>query len=232
VWEKLNIRLLAGTSVFFGKILAVLLPVGLILFSRRLWQITYFKLLASWLFFGLIGLALYKGEVYDHYLGFMFPLPFLLLAMLAQDIVQSAKRIGKVVLAFFFLAFFFLAFKNSPLLKYPNRLLERAIKVSTKIKEEAKGKPFNFALIADNNYEPNYQYFLEEWGVQVVEIDPQNYYHTLADQLFVVCELPREECHPTTNAKAGIANFGWSEINEEWEIEGVFLFKLKRVGFD
>jgi hypothetical protein len=44
--------------------------------------------------------------------------------------------------------------------------------------------------------------------------------------LYVVCELPREKCDPIHNPKTEIANFGWSEIEKEWNVEGVILFKL------
>jgi len=220
VWEKLNIRLLASTSIFWGKLLAVLLPFGFVFmwFKKRylLLPVSY-MLFLLWLFFGLIGLALYKGEVYDHYLGFMFPLPFILLGV----VLNNMKKVYIYVVCCLLFVF---AIINSPLRKYPNRLLERSMMVAQKIADETNGEPYNFALIGDKNYEPNYQYFLED--TQVVEIDPQRYQETLANQLFVVCEYPKEQCQPASNPKAQVANFGWSKIEASWDVEGVTVYKL------
>ena len=58
-------------------------------------------------------------------------------------------------------------------------------------------------------------------------IDPQKYRDTLANQLFVVCEYENiEKCQPTSNPKAEVASFGWSKIQEKWDVDGVVLFKL------
>ena len=96
-----------------------------------------------------------------------------------------------------------------------------------KIVEEADGEKFNFAVIADENYEGAYQYFLEHWNAPFSMIDPQRYEETLADTLFVVCEYEdRSQCQPTSNPKAEIANFGWSKIDESWDVSGIVLFRL------
>ena len=115
---------------------------------------------------------------------------------------------------------------NSPLLKEPNSLLQRSEDVSNKIVQEAKGQPMNLAVIADNNYEAGYQYFVELYGGKVLEIDAQNP-STFANQLFVVCELiPNSKCDPTHNPKAQIANFGWSKVAAQWSLDGVIIYKL------
>lgn len=232
VWEKLNIRLLAGTNEIFGKILSVLI-IGIVIFYFGRAFLTKIKipnfdyLLLSWLGFGVIGLALYKNTLYDHYFGFLFPAPFLVLALILKKIKNLKKnKIVKVIP--FFLCFLLLVISlcNNPLRRMPNRLLERSIKVAEKIRQEAGNQKYNFALIADKNYEPSYQYFLELWETPLLEIDPQRYQETVADQLFVVCEYSKEKCQPTSNPKAQVANFGWSKIEASWEIEGIYLFKL------
>jgi hypothetical protein len=38
--------------------------------------------------------------------------------------------------------------------------------------------------------------------------------------------LPVEKCSPTSNAKAQVANFGWSKIDGEWQVMGATVFKL------
>lgn len=117
--------------------------------------------------------------------------------------------------------------ENVPI-KGPNRQLQRSKTVANVIEREAKGKPFNLAVIAERNYEDAYEYFLVRDHSGVVDIDPQNTDATITDQLFVVCEFSeKEKCDPTHSSKAEVANFGWSDIEDEWQVAGVTLFKLK-----
>jgi hypothetical protein len=113
-------------------------------------------------------------------------------------------------------------------LRYPpNNQLDRTIKVANKIATESSGEKFNLAVIADKNYEGAYWYFLEKNNEPIIGIDPLRYDETVADQLFVVCEYEdKEKCQPTSNPKAEVANFGWSKIDKQWEIDGVILFRL------
>ena len=103
--------------------------------------------------------------------------------------------------------------------------MERSKLVAERIAEEAKGEKFNLAVIAERNYEDGYQYFLEKRQAPVVDIDAQRP-ETITNQLFVVCEMPKEKCQPTTNPKAEVANFGWSKIAGEWEVFGATVYKL------
>ena len=105
--------------------------------------------------------------------------------------------------------------------------MKRSAEVAEKIKNEYNNKPFNLAVIAERNYEDGYQYFLEKMELPVVDIDAQRSEETIKDQLFVVCELPKEKCDPTHSPKAEVANFGWSKIEKEWELAGVVLYKLE-----
>lgn len=239
LWEKITSRLLGGTSLIAGYYVSITLLLGTILLVIR--KIKDFKsflsspylLLFLWLTLALLGLGNYKQEIYDHYYGFFFTAPFLLLGGLIQYVyeVVSEKNSTIRTLVYTFLAIDLFALLginilNSPLRYPPNRQLQRSEIVSNKIIEESGGRKLNFAVIAERNYEGAYQYFLEKERSGFVKIDPLNTADTIADQLFVVCELPKEKCDPTRNPKAEVANFGWSQIEKEWDIEGVTLYKL------
>jgi hypothetical protein len=115
---------------------------------------------------------------------------------------------------------------NNPLRKEPNRLLRRSIDVSKIIEQNSGGTPFNLAVIADNNYEAGYEYFLLKDNYPVIDIDAQ-VPATITNQLFAVCELiPNSKCDPTHNPKAQIASFGWSKIDNSREVDGVIIYKL------
>ena len=107
----------------------------------------------------------------------------------------------------------------------PNKQMQRAQNVASEIIRQSAEKDFNIAVVAERNYEDGYQYFLEKENTKVVEIDAQRP-ETVTDQLFVICENPREKCDPTHSSKAEVANFGWSKVDMEWEIDGVIIYKL------
>ena len=185
-----------------------------------------FLLLFSWIGLALIGLGAYKQEIYDHYYGFFFPAPFILLGGLSQKIVETKKIFGGFIVLVIVSYLLIVNLQNNPLKFPPNRQLQRTVDVAKKISEEVNGKNFNLAVIAERNYEGAYQYFLEKWNEPIVMIDPQRADDTITEQLFVVCELPPEKCDPTHSDKAEIANFGWSKVEGEWKVDGTTLYKL------
>ena len=48
----------------------------------------------------------------------------------------------------------------------------------------------------------------------------------LAEQLFVVCEPFQVDCNPINNPEWAVAAFGWAKIDNQWEINGIKIFKL------
>jgi len=233
-WQLMMTRLVAGTDIQIGRIVAIvtLILLGYLVFrliknglSKS--TVNAFLLVGLWLVIGLIGLSFYNQAIYDHYLGFLFPAPFILLGAISQNIVNSKKIIGKIVVLLAFSILVYVNLLNNPLKTAPGKQLQNTIEVARKIQQESNGKKYNFAVIADRNYEGAYQYFLELWGTNILMIDPQKYGETLANQLFVVCEYEdKTKCQPTSNPKAEVANFGWSKIQEKWDVDRVELFKL------
>lgn len=229
IFENINSRLIAATDKTGGLIVSIFLILSslfLLIKSRQktILESPYF-LISLWFMFGLIGLGNYKQQIYDHYFGFLFTAPFILFALLITNFARKVIFGFLIALALFSYVVY-LNITETPLRYPPNKQLERSAQVANKIIAESKGEPFNFSIIAERNYEGAYQYFLEKERSKLLIIDPQNIEDTVAKQLFVVCELPKEQCNPTTNPKAGIANFGWSKIESEWEIYGVTLYKL------
>lgn len=183
-------------------------------------------LITSWLIFAIIGLALYKQHIYDHYFGFIYAAPFILYGGL---FIHLWGKYGPIVRSLLVISFFWLVYINileNPLKYPPNRQMQRAVDVAQKIKEKSGGEKLNIAVIAKQNYEDGYQYFLERWNLPVYDINPLKLDETVAPQLFAVCELPENECDPTHSPKAEIANFGWSKIDGQWEVGGVVVYRL------
>jgi 4-amino-4-deoxy-L-arabinose transferase-like glycosyltransferase len=186
--------------------------------------------LSLWLGFGLIGMALYKQHIYDHYFGFLFAAPFIILGGVIQYVINHKNKIGYLIVVSILLGIVFVDVQNSPLQSAPNKQLERAQIVSKKVEEVANGEKFNFALIADNNYDSAYRYFLNIDNSKVTDINVQDTKNSITPQLIVVCERVKEKCDPTHNAKTEIAAWGWSKIDEEWDhVDGVTIYKLGHV---
>ena len=228
LWQTLVTRLLAGKNEKVGLLLAIglvlLLGWLIILKKKKLFKNKALILVLVWLVIGLLGMGLYKQHIYDHYFGFLFPAVFLFAGFVSttagdRNLLRRYVELGIVGIILVF------SLIETPLKYPPNYQMFRVIQVDAKIMAEAKDKPFNFALIAKQNYEAGYEYFLEKWQAKLVHIDPQKFQDTITDQLFVVCEDP--VCEPINHPKAQIANFGWSKIEKEWQFPwGVRLFKL------
>jgi 4-amino-4-deoxy-L-arabinose transferase-like glycosyltransferase len=236
---KIDTRLIAGTNPQYGVWVSSLLLIGVLVVAvrkmknpRSLITSPYF-LLFAWLGIALIGLGIYKQEIYDHYYGFFFTAPFLLIGGLSQNFIDFVQRknffirlTSYIFLLISIVLLLTINLADNPLKYPPNRQFGRSIEVSQKIIEESKSREFNIAVIAERNYEGAYQYFLEAWNAPIIMIDPQQSDKTITDQLFVICELPEDKCDPTHNPKAEIANFGWTKIDSKWQVAGVNLYKL------
>ena len=223
LWQMMVTRLVAGKNALAGFWSAIGIAVLLLRPAKK----KAYLLVLAWVFIGLLGMGLYKQHIYDHYFGFLFPVVFLLTGIAWERLWLMAKP-GKILALGGLAMMIYLAFEACPLKEGPNFQMQHTATVSQKIIEEAHGQPFNIGLIAKQNYDAGYRYFLEKTGYKPVMIDSQQSKETITGQLFVVCE--ESICEPTTHPQAEIANFGWSKIEEEWGFPwGVKLFKLVHV---
>lgn len=236
IWqEHVVTRLLTAKNSFWGSWLApVLFFLVLVILARFYFgknckpKFCALSLVIIWIGIGLVGLGLYKQTIFDHYFGFMFPAPFLLVGVVLQEFWRGKIKWLMLILLG---VLSWINLQENPLRYPPQRQLLRTQAVDRKIVAESGRKPFNIALIADNNYEEGYLYFLELWNEPVKLIHPERIDETLAEQLFVICEDPKKPdkpdfCNPINHPRAEIANFGWARVEEEWEVAGVKLFKL------
>lgn len=206
-------RYLAADNLYLTVICSVLVVISLI---KKSWPILY---LGIWLGVGLLGLSFYQGAIYDHYLGFLNPAPFLLLGSLVT--IQFGPM-RKWFLSGFFVLIIILTVVNlskNPLNYPPNNQLEKTQTISQFVIAKSKGEQFNFALISKNNYDAAYQFYLEQFGYppKQVPIDKTN-------QLFVVCE--DQVCDPTHSAKYELAAFGMSKVDWMQNFDGVKIYRL------
>ena len=225
-------RVMAGRDGQYGQWLLMIIVALLLFFILRWKDINKTSqkaiiLVGVWLAIGILGLSLYKQRVFDHYYGFIFPAPFIFLGGLLETVIKRKNKAIVFLVTAGFLLLTFINIKANAFWDEPNRQLLRTSQVAEKIREEAGGQKFNLAVIAERNYEGAYQYFLELKSAPISFIDPQRYEETVAEQLFVVCEYENhEKCQPTSNPKAEVANFGWSKVEQSWDVGGLVIFKL------
>jgi len=184
-----------------------------------------YSLLSFW---GLIGkglFGLYKKPIYDYYLGFLFPLPFLLMGLFLSSFFKRPllKFVGiAVILALVILSLYFSHLRTSS-----NRLVFQTETISDFVLDKTNGKPYNFALLSKSNSDNAYRYFFKLKGRDPVvilppHVDPDR--KSVTDQLFIVCEnLP---CQPLGNSQWEAAGFGQADMSEQWSVSVVKVYKL------
>lgn len=183
------------------------------------------KILLIWFALGIGLLSLYTGNIYDYYLMFTFPLPFLLIGITFSHHLRY--KVGKllVIVVVALVCNYYLI--NTPIAKEPNRLKFQTQQIAQFILDKSANKPFNFGLIAIGNSDHAYRYFLEIGGNPPVVIEnPETDIgsKSVTDQLFVVCE--EKICQPLGHPLWEIAGFGRAEITDEWQVG---LFKVFRL---
>jgi len=231
ITQEISSRLIGGHNIPVGAwILVVVFAFSFIflIFKKKFKEneVSGYMILLVWILFAIIGFGIYKQHVYDHYYGFFFTAPFILIGGLVENILDRSNKLIKIIVWLAITVLVYLNILENPLKYNPNNQLKRSENVAEKIREEYNNQPFNLAVIAERNYEDGYQYFVEKMKLPVTDIDAQRSDETIKDQLFVVCELPKEKCDPIHSPKAEVANFGWSEVENEWELEGIVLYKL------
>lgn len=220
-------RYISGSGIFLNLLVSVLVLIPLVFagwlkYKGQVLRWPYLAL-SSWLLVGVLGLALYKQNIYDHYLGFLNPVPFILLGSLVSlfSLVKQFenRRILVVGLILVVVGLVFVNISRSPFKNPPQNQLTKTQNVANYIIEKSNNKPFNFALIAKSNYDSAYQFYLDLYGRKPLQVQ-----YGVAEQLFVVCE--DQECQPINNPKYEIVGFGWSKVDWEETVEGVRVFKL------
>jgi len=214
LFDQINTRLLAGKNETVGLIVSIAFIVGLLpLLIKFKKQKPVFWIAFFWYLSGLVALALYKQHIYDHYFAFLFPAVFLL----AGFLIHRFKYIG---IPFLILITVF-SFLENPFRYSPNNQLKTTTQIADLIIANSNGQDFNFSLLAKQNYDPPYRYVLSNKKAKIVNL-PNN----MAEQLFVVCEPFQIDCNPINNPEWSIAAFGWAKIDQQWDINGIKVFKL------
>jgi len=216
LFNQINTSLLGGKIETFGLVISILFSISFVcLFLKKSQRSTIYHLRSFWYIFfwllsGIVALALYKQHIYDHYFAFLFPVVFLLVGFL----ISKFKLLGIPLLIIIIIASYLgNAFRWSP-----NYQLRTTQQVAQIINSNSNNQDFNFALLSKMG-----------WGFSYYLTENPNYFEIkdkLTEQLFVACYPFQIECNPIGNPEYNIAAFGWAKIDQQWDINGIKVFKL------
>jgi len=184
-------------------------------------------LFLTWLIFGIVLFGFYKKPIHDHYFGFMFPLPFILIGNLLSEFQNFKWKLLKTLGVVIFVILFLFNLSGAPFRFEPNRQKEQVKTISQFVISKTDNKPFNFALITPGNSDHGYRYYFEVLGhpdTRMENITNDLQRKTVAEQLLIVCE--DVNCKPLGHPLFEISNFGRAEIVGEWNVSVVKVFRL------
>ena len=190
--------------------------------SAIYWSLSRKKLLLIWYAVGMFVFAFYNTGIADYYFGFLFPVPFLMVATLLYLVKKRLPLVGPVV---FFAGLIFLSYhqlSQAFFLKPANRQVDQTEQIADVVIREADNQPFNFGLITGGNSDHAYRFFLEKKAHRPLGLEEQ-----ITQQLLIVCEKPQPECKPLGNSLWEIAGFGRAEIDTINTVDpGITIYRM------
>lgn len=186
-----------------------------------------YLLFLAWLVLGIGLFAFYKKSIYDYYLGFLFPLPFLLIGLVLANVWDKFKTVGKVIVATGLVLMVLISLNFTQIKSPGNQQVNQMKSISEFVLSKTNNESFNFAIITGGNSDHAYRYFfkLENHDPVIIEglyADPER--KSVTNQLFVVCEVV--PCSPLGDSSQEIAGFGRAEIADHWKVNVVEVYKL------
>jgi 4-amino-4-deoxy-L-arabinose transferase-like glycosyltransferase len=178
------------------------------------------KVVLIWMLVGLLGIGSYKGQLYPHYFGYLFPLPFIIIGFTIESF--SKHRIFNYLAVSLTAAAVVFNIISLPIWKEGSNLVAQTKNVSDQIIKMTENENFNYALISSGNSDHAYRYFLE-----ISEYKPLTLEEEVTEQLIVVCEEYDDPCMPLGHPLWEIAGFGRAEIVDEVVVDpGIQIIKL------
>jgi len=201
-------------------ITSILIFISTVVLYLKIKSRSTYKVLLVWLGFALLGLSVYKQHVYIHYMGFIYPAIYLLLGAILAFLLANKNKILKIISLLIIVFLSYLNLYHSPVRDTPNRQLQRTQEAVNQIIADSNGQPFNFALIAKQNYDESYRYFFENKKANIVSSDK-----TATEQLYVVCE-DGDTCKPEGHSRYEIAMFGIAHVDKQWNLDNLKIYRL------
>lgn len=134
-----------------------------------------------WLVFGLLGMARFNGVVYDHYLNFLIPVPFFMIASVLSVIRNNLLKTIALASVFIVIG---LQVLHSDIFRKRTSDITRVSSTVRAIRDDASGQPFSFTLIAGPSFSDlHYRYFFRTVGREPIPIRSRQF-----SLLYLVCD--------------------------------------------
>ncbi len=196
-----------------------LLLLGIFIFSLRFWKDELYQYLGVFFLVALCGTSFMTANKFPHYFGALYPLYYLLLAIIMSRFIENKKN--AVLIAFSLLILFIgIQIKHySFLYTDPHPQIAHAQRTAQKMMPLIKSDSFRVTAIPEYTGTSMYSYFLELWGNTPVD----NQSLAPAEELFVICE---KECAPIGNPQWDIAYYQPTSIQDSFTSDHIFIYKL------
>jgi len=176
-----------------------------------------------WFLVGILGLAVYSGDVYPHYMGYIFIPPFLSIGIFLSYL--SRRKVGVVISSLLVGYFCYLNISNTPFLKPLGWDVRDVERLSEIIYEDVGQEDFNIVWISPvKDYRAmNYRFFLEKMGKRPLGVE--NY--DGAEVLYVIVEGVNVD--PVNYETWELSKFGKAKVVDVIRVErGPVVYKLRK----
>ena len=214
----INHGLQLSFSPLISKVIFILiLTLGLLVYKYKKSKFVLLHV-CNFLIF-IFGFAFLSSGRFPHYYGPAIMSLYLVLASLIILIKQI--KIQYTLAGIFIILFAYLNItKMYFLFANGNNQIQHAKIVATSMGKKINHQPFNFATWPVDLGEDSYLYFLELDDMPVADREKLE----VTDQLIVICE--KEPCMLLDSPSWNISMFGKAQIQDQWEVEGLKIFKL------
>ncbi len=198
----------------------VVLTLFFTLFMFALKKNRDYAMIGFYFLWTFVGLSLYSGPKYSHYLAVVY-LYFFASIWISLQIIPSNVR--KVFMAMFLIGFSFFSIGRYDFLNgHPNYQVRHARRVAESIVPHIKTSKYQITALPERYSDYTYRYFLDVLGHKPQEKDSLD----RADELFVLCESICDTIigNPTWD----IAFFAPTKVVATWKSDNVTIYKLVR----
>ncbi len=177
-----------------------------------------------WLLAGIVGTSLYQHSVFDHYLGFVYPVTAFIYGVVLW-FLWSTHSLGKAVTVVFLVGYIWFNMTHMRL-KDAGLTIYEMERISETIAERVPSETlYNIVLFSHSHdlYGMNYRYFLDSMTESLV----REHNWTEAEILFVIDE-ERTGRDVLSAPVHEIVTFPTKQPSEVFEVEGVQIIVLER----
>lgn len=176
--RSLHLAIPLTTDMRHAPFIVILLSLPLFL-KRTFWSVWFIL----WIMLSVVGIGLFRGTVFDHYLYFITPLYFLAFIALIHTLTQVFPKLQicwYIVSLGILLSFIF----RIDIFGEGSRDIPRTRAVVDEILRQAQGTSFSFTLVSSRSYS-DYHY---RFYFRMMQGNPEHITNPEYTRLFLVCE--------------------------------------------